>query len=75
MKSLEHVMWRGALALGLVATGIGSGLGLPSQEQATSSAECAPSPRASIADAPTAIRAREDGVPLIVLRRVPNPAG
>ncbi|MES2859567.1 MAG: hypothetical protein V4704_10365 [Pseudomonadota bacterium] len=29
MKSLEHVLWRGALALGLMAVGIGSGIGMP----------------------------------------------
>lgn len=29
MKSLQHVLWRGALALGLMAVGVGSGIGMP----------------------------------------------
>ena len=33
MKSLQHVLWRGALALSLVAAGIGSGLGMPPVER------------------------------------------
>ena len=27
MKSIQHVLWRGALALGLMVVGLGSGLG------------------------------------------------
>ena len=29
MKSIQHVLWRGALALSLMAVGIGSGIGMP----------------------------------------------
>jgi hypothetical protein len=29
MKCMQHVLWRGALALGLMMVGIGSGVGLP----------------------------------------------
>ncbi len=29
MKSMQHVLWRGALALGLMAVGIASGIGMP----------------------------------------------
>ena len=29
MKSIQHVLWRGALALGLMVVGLGSGLGMP----------------------------------------------
>lgn len=32
MKSIEHVMWRGALALALTIVGIGSGIGMPPAE-------------------------------------------
>ena len=41
MKSIQHVLWRGALALGLMAVGIGSGLGLPRSGQASSPEACA----------------------------------
>lgn len=29
MKSIQHVLWRGALALSLMAVGVGSGIGMP----------------------------------------------
>ena len=29
MKSIQHVLWRGALALTLMAIGIGTGVGMP----------------------------------------------
>ena len=29
MKSMQHVLWRGALALGLMALGVASGIGMP----------------------------------------------
>ncbi len=40
MKSIQHVLWRGALALGLMAVGIGSGLGLPRGGLASSPEAC-----------------------------------
>lgn len=29
MKSMQHVLWRGALALALMVVGVGSGISLP----------------------------------------------
>lgn len=29
MKTMQHVLWRGALALGLMAIGVASGIGMP----------------------------------------------
>lgn len=75
MKSLQHVLWRGALALSLVTAGIGSGLGMPPAEQAASPAECADGSRALVADQVPAAPARGNGSTLIVLRRAPDPAG
>ena len=40
MKSLQHVLWRGALALSLMAVGIGSGIGMPPAETGNYKADC-----------------------------------
>jgi len=39
MKSVQHVLWRGALALSLMAVGVGSGIGMPPAATAKS-ADC-----------------------------------
>lgn len=75
MKSIQHVLWRGVLALGLLAVGIGSGLGMPSIEQTASRADCPPEPRIVVADIAGSDLARAPGIRLIVLRRPLNPAG
>ncbi len=75
MKSIQHVLWRGALALGLLAIGIGSGLGMPPIEQTASRADCVTEPRALIADATRDDLAQVPGIQLIVLRRPLSPAG
>lgn len=49
MKSIQHVLWRGALALSLMAIGIGSGIGMPPVEQAASPDDCSAAPRALVA--------------------------
>ncbi|QIL19730.1 hypothetical protein [Thermomonas sp. HDW16] len=51
MRSIQHVLWRGALALGLLAVGVGSGLGMPPIEQTASRADCPPQLRIVVADA------------------------
>ena len=38
MKSYEHVLWRGALALSLMTVGVGSGFVLPPAETSRSTA-------------------------------------
>ena len=75
MKSLQHVLWRGALALSLMAVGIGSGLGMPPAEQASSPGDCTPEPRALVADEIRADQTLAQGVTLVVLRRELTPAG
>lgn len=45
MKSMQHVLWRGALALGLMMLGVGSGIGLPAggshaEDAATGASAC-----------------------------------
>jgi hypothetical protein len=72
MKSIQHVLWRGALALGLMAVGLGSGLGMPPAERSASPTDCPLPARALASDRPA------DGqgeVAVIVLRRPLNPAG
>ncbi len=41
MKSMQHVLWRGALALGLMMIGIGSGVSLPAAGDAAPASACA----------------------------------
>ena len=60
MKSIQHVLWRGALALGLMTVGIGSGLGLPRGGQASSLEACASAPR-FLTRADRAVPARFEG--------------
>ena len=40
MRSIQQVLWRGALALGLMAVGLGSGIGMPPVERSASPADC-----------------------------------
>lgn len=75
MKSIQHVLWRGALALSLMAVGIGSGIGMPPVEQATAPADCTLEARTLVADATGNGHARDRGTTLIVLRRALTPAG
>ena len=75
MKSLQHVLWRGALALSLMAVGIGSGLGMPPVEPATSPDDCAPEARALIADQVGGATRGESTTTLVVVRRPLTPAG
>lgn len=75
MKSLQHVLWRGALALSLMAIGIGTGLGMPPAEQATTPGDCKLEPSALLADEIRGARAGAQGAPLILVRRSLSPAG
>jgi hypothetical protein len=76
MKSIQHVLWRGALALGLMAVGIGSGLGMGPAEQPTAAGDCPAPPRDLVADQVRADAVlRQDGHTVIVLRGPANPAG
>ena len=75
MKSLQHVLWRGALALSLVAAGIGSGLGMPPVER-TAPADFCPTEARLLAAAESAPDpARGARATLVLLRRPANPAG
>ena len=75
MKSLQHVLWRGALALSLVAAGIGSGLGMPPVER-TAPADFCPTEARLLAAADSAAEpARGARATLVLLRRPANPAG
>ena len=77
MKSLQHVLWRGALALSLVAAGIGSGLGMPPVER-TAPADFCPTEARLLAAAESesaAEPARGGRATLVLLRRPANPAG
>ena len=40
MKCIQHVLWRGALALGLVMVGIGSTISLPATEAELAASAC-----------------------------------
>ena len=77
MKSLQHVLWRGALALSLMAVGVGSGLGMPPAEQATSPGDCTPETRALIADEIRGNPVRDEpaAATVVVVRRPLTPAG
>ena len=48
MKSIQHVLWRGALALGLMVVGLGSGLGMPGTG-GTAATDCRIPPQVSLA--------------------------
>jgi len=74
MKSMQHVLWRGALALSLVAIGIGSGLGMPPAERVASIDDCAGAARLLAADAPVDAGSARRHASLRVLRRL-SPAG
>ena len=75
MKSLQHVLWRGALALSLMAAGIGSGLGMPQVERPAPAGICPTEARllATAGSAPEPARAGREAPAL--LRRPPSPAG
>ena len=74
MKSIQQVLWRGALALGLVAIGVGSSLGMPPAGPASVRDDCPPEPRALVAD--TASNANRERVTAQVVPRRPlTPAG
>ena len=79
MKSLQHVLWRGALALSLVAAGIGSGLGMPPVERTAPADFCPTEARLLAAAAAAAESAPEPArgalATLVLLRRPANPAG
>ena len=79
MKSLQHVLWRGALALSLVAAGIGSGLGMPPVERTAPADFCTTEARllaaAAAAAESEAEPARGGRATLVLLRRPANPAG
>ena len=79
MKSLQHVLWRGALALSLVAAGIGSGLGMPPVERTAPADFCPTEARLRAAAAAAAESAAEPArgarATLVLLRRPANPAG
>ena len=79
MKSLQHVLWRGALALSLVAAGIGSGLCMPPVERTAPADFCPTEARLLAAAAAAAESAAEPArggrATLVLLRRPANPAG
>ena len=77
MKSLQHVLWRGALALSLVAAGIGSGLGMPPVERTAPADFCTTEARllAAAAAESAAEPARGGRATPVLLRRPANPAG
>lgn len=74
MKSIQQVLWRGALALGLMAVGLGSGIGMPPIERSASlPADCPTTPRA-LADHPPGNSAGQHAGAIFV-RRLISPAG
>lgn len=79
MKSLQHVLWRGALALSLMAIGVGSGVGMPPAEQTSIPGDCPIETGDLVADeipaAPGSQQAHDSRVTLIVLRDPLSPAG
>lgn len=74
MKSIQQVLWRGALALGLMAVGLGSGIGMPPAERSASPADCPLPARALASNQPAGGQAQGE-VAVFVLRRPLNPAG
>jgi len=75
MKSIQHVLWRGALALSLMAVGIGSGIGMPPAERAGTATDCPLPPSASLV-AQVQDHDNASGTTVVVLRRRPvTPAG
>jgi len=73
MKSIQQVLWRGALALGLMAIGVGTSIGMPPAERAMATDCPIPPPVLLVAQASDQ---GEPPDPLIVLRRRPlTPAG
>ena len=74
MKSLQQVLWRGVLALSLMAVGVGSGLGMPPVEQVASPATCPDVTRILVADQLPTAPLDEDAT-LIVLHHPLTPAG
>lgn len=75
MKSIQQVLWRGALALGLMVVGLGSGIGMPPAERSASPADCPLPARALASDQPADGQAGQGEVAVFVLRRPLNPAG
>jgi hypothetical protein len=76
MKSIQQVLWRGALALGLMAVGIGSGLGMGPAEPSAAAGNCPAPPRELVADQIRAeVTQLKAGHTLIVLHGPANPAG
>ena len=73
MKSLQHVLWRGALALSLMAVGIGSGIGMPPVEQTAARADCPVEMHLVADELPAPPHA--NGMRLVVLRGPLTPAG
>ena len=73
MKSLQHVLWRGALALSLMAVGIGSGIGMPPVEQTAARDDCLAGMRLVADERP--VLADANGMSLVVLRAPLMPAG
>ena len=64
MKSMQHVLWRGALALALMVVGVGSGISLPATDAQPAASAC-------VGDAPALLVHQQplrDGAPR-------NPAG
>ena len=75
MKSLQHVLWRGVFALGLMAVGIGSGIGMAPAEAARQQAECAGKARILIASPAHGDLPRDAAVATaVIVRRGVRPA-
>lgn len=75
MKSLQHVLWRGVFALGLMAVGIGSGIGMAPVDTARQQAECAGKARILIARPAHGGLPRDEAVATaIIVRRGVRPA-
>ena len=76
MKSIQHVLWRGALALSLMAIGVGSGLGMPPVEQVGAPNDCPADTRAVAAVETGSDPVRDsEAITLLVQRRALSPAG
>ncbi len=74
MKSIQHVLWRGALALSLVAAGIGSSLGMPAAETVAKGDACTATPRVMIVRSTPSTPLPERAIAIMV-RRGLTPAG